>query len=62
MVLRISHKAMVHSMQQVSGGKNLFTFHVRRSQGEMYIGHGCLCVCPSVPTLEYGSGFNLGEW
>ena len=22
------------------------TFCVRHSRGEMYIGHGCLCVCP----------------
>jgi len=27
----------------------LITFRVRRSRGEMYIGHGRLCLCLSVP-------------
>jgi len=45
---------------------------VRRSQGkmhifgEMYIDHGRLCVCLSlpnrIPTLLHGAGCNLGEW
>ena len=39
------------------------TFRVRHSRGEMYIGHGCLCVCLSVPcripTLLHGPGCNL---
>jgi len=49
----------------------LITFRVRRSRGEMYIGHGrlclcvCLCVCLSVPrlipTLLHGLGCNLRE-
>ena len=33
---------------------------------EMYIGHGHLCVCLSIPrhipTLLHGPGCNLGEW
>jgi len=45
------------------------TFRVRRSRGEMYIGHGRLCVCVSaclsvpyrIPTLLHGPGCNLGE-
>ena len=54
----------------------LDAFRVRRSRGEMYIGHGrlcvCVCVCVSVclsvachihiPTLLHGPGCNLGEW
>jgi len=40
------------------------TFRVRRNRGEMYIGHGRLCVCLSVPrcipTLLHGPGCNLG--
>ena len=47
----------------------MFTFRVRHSQGEIYIGHGrlcvCLCVCLSVPglipTLLHGPGCNLGN-
>jgi len=27
---------------------NLITFRVRHSRGEMYVGHGRLCVCLSV--------------
>jgi len=26
----------------------VITFHVRRSRGEMYVAHSCLCVCVSV--------------
>jgi len=41
----------------------LITFRVKRSWGEMYIGHGRLCVCLSVPrrvpTLLHGC--KLGE-
>jgi len=44
----------------------LITFHVRCSPGEMYIGHGYLCVCVSAPrrirTLLHGPGCNLREW
>ena len=44
----------------------LVTFRVRHSRGEMYIGHGRLYVCHSVPrripTLLYGPGCNLEEW
>jgi len=44
----------------------LFTFRVRRSRGEMYIGHGRLCVCLSVPhripTLLHRPGCNFEEW
>jgi len=46
----------------------LITFRVRYNRGEMYIGHGrlCLCVCLSVPrrilTLLYEPGCNLAEW
>jgi len=29
------------------------TFGVRRSRGEMYIGHGRLCVCLSIAILHY---------
>jgi len=43
----------------------LVTFRVRRSRGEMYIAHGRLCVCLSVPrrilTLLHGPGCELGE-
>jgi len=43
----------------------IITFRMRRSRGEMYIGHGCLCVCLSVPrripTLLQGPGCNLGN-
>jgi len=46
--------------------KNIITFRVRHSRGEMYIGRGRLCVCLSVarriPTLLHGPGYNLGEW
>jgi len=43
------------------------TFRVTHSRGEMYIGHGRLCVCVSVcprriSTLLHGPGCNLGEW
>jgi len=48
----------------------VITFPTRRSRGDMYIGHGrlcvCVCVCVSVlrpiPTLLKGLGCNLGEW
>jgi len=40
-------------------------FHVRRSRGEMYSGHGRLCVCLSVPrripAVLHGPGCKLGE-
>jgi len=44
----------------------LFTFRVRRSRGEMYSGHGRLCVCVyadplRIPTLLYGPRCNLEE-
>jgi len=38
----------------------IITFRVRRSRGEMYIGHGRVCVCLPVPrcipTLLHGPG------
>jgi len=41
----------------------LVTFRVSR---EIYIGHGGLCVCMSVPrrilTLLHGPGYNFEEW
>jgi len=47
----------------------LFAFRVMHSRGEMYIGHGHICVyvcCLPVPrrisTLLHGPGCNLGEW
>jgi len=47
-------------------GQTLFTFRVRRSRGELYIGHARLCVClcvpHRVPTLLKVPGCNLGEW
>jgi len=45
---------------------NIIAFPVRRSRGEMYIGHGrlCNCVCVSVPrrihTLLHEPGRKLG--
>jgi len=45
----------------------IITFRVRRSRGEMHIGHGCLCACLSVPrrihTLLHGPGYrpNVGN-
>ena len=53
----------------VNDGLTMFllfvTFRVRRSRGEMYIGHGRLCVCLSVagriPTLLHGPRCNLGN-
>jgi len=43
----------------------LVTFRVRRNRGEMYIGHGRLCVCLSlprrIPTLLHGPECNLGN-
>jgi len=45
---------------------SLVTFCVRQRQGEIYNGHGRLCVCLSVPrripTLLHEPGCNLGEW
>jgi len=44
--------------------RNVITFHVRRSQDEMYIGHSRLYVCLSpcrIPTLLHGPGCNLGN-
>jgi len=39
------------------------TFGVRRSRGEMYIGHAvCLSVRRHIPTLMHGPGCNLDEW
>ena len=53
-----------HLYRHLTNG-HLLTFRARRSRGEMYIGHGCLCVCLSVPrripTLLHGPGCNLGE-
>ena len=49
----------------VVGLRLFITFHVRRSRGEMYIGHACRCVClyvhRRIPTLLYGLGCNLGN-
>jgi len=49
--------------------QRIITFRVRRSRGEMYICHGRLCVCVSVPhrrrsilALLHGPGCNLEEW
>jgi len=47
----------------------ILTFRVKHSRGEMYTGHGRLCVCMSVylsvprgiPTLLHGPGCNLGN-
>ena len=40
-------------------------FHVRRSRGKVYIGHGHLCVCLSVrhciPTLLHEPDINWGN-
>ena len=43
------------------------TFRTRGSRGEMYIGHGRLGVCVSVPRripriLLHGPGCKLGKW
>ena len=46
---------------------NIVTCRVRRSRGEMYIGHGrlCLCLCVylsvsrCIPTLLHGPGYNF---
>ena len=50
---------------QLPLGKWLITFRVRRSRGKMYIGHGRLCVCLSVPcripTLLHRPGCKLGN-
>jgi len=44
---------------------DLVTFRVRRSRGEMYIGHGRLCVCLSVPrsirTILHGPECKFGN-
>jgi len=51
----------------------VITFYLRHSQGEMYNGHGHLCVCLSVylslslslasfPHLLHGPICNFGEW
>jgi len=54
--------------------RHLITFCMRHSRGEIYIGHGhlcvyvsvCVCVCLSVPhripTLLHRPGCNLEEW
>jgi len=43
----------------------VITFRVRRSRGEMYIGHGRLCICLSIPrripTLLHGPRCKLGN-
>jgi len=42
-----------------NNGRLLITFRVRRSRGEMYIGHGrlwvCLCVCLSAQNIQRSS-------
>jgi len=44
----------------------IITFHIRHSRGKMYIGHGHLCACLSVPchipTLLHRPRCNLREW
>jgi len=35
--------------EEVSFMSLVITFHISRGRGEMYCGHGCLCVCLSVP-------------
>ena len=37
----------------VINGMGLFTFRVRHSRGEMYIGHGRVCVCLSLATFPH---------
>ena len=41
---------------------SIITFHVRHSQGEMYIGHMSLSVPRRIPTLLHKPRCNLGEW
>ena len=64
----LQHKVTPFSLLTASF---IITFRVRRSRGEMYIGHGRLCllrvsVCLSVPrripTLLHGPRCKLGEW
>ena len=66
-----TNKCINYSHHQVSvlspaktSSNNFVTFHVRHSQGKMYIDHGHRCVCLSVPrhipTLLHGPGCNLG--
>jgi len=45
-------------------GPDVVTFRVRRSRGEMYVGHSrlCLSVPRHIPTLLHGPGCKLGEW
>ena len=58
-------KKATHSVAERKN-KLFVTFRVSRRRLEMYIGHGRLCVCVSVPrpmpTLLNGLGCNLGEW
>jgi len=44
----------------------IITFRVRRSQSEMYIGHGMVCPCvylsiAAFPALLHGPACNMGE-
>jgi len=43
-----------------------YTTYLHFTRGKIYIGHGCLCVCLSlpchIPTLLHRPGCNLEEW
>jgi len=40
----------------------VITFRVRRSRGEMYIGHSRLCVCLSLDAFPHARTCKFGEW
>jgi len=57
------HAHIIHTEHRL---QNFITFCIRRSRGEMYIGHRHLCVrlfvpC-HIPTLLHEPGCKLGEW
>jgi len=72
MIMALYEKAYLNSSESNGASKKdklqwvIITFHVRHSRGEMYIDHGHLRVCLSVPrcipTLLHGSQCNLTEW
>jgi len=61
--LNPTHFTSLHSASSYILNFKLITFRMRHSRVEMYIGHGRLCVCLSVPrpipTLLHGPGCNL---
>jgi len=50
----LMHKSALYSIANISSASRIVvTFHMRRSRGEMYSCHSCLCVSLSLATFPH---------